>query len=241
MSRKFFDDSAQMRAYVQQLSGKRAILAFSRGKDALGAWLALRDSGFEVIPYHMDLFPGLEFIEESIAYYERFFGVRIHRYPHPSFYRQLESMMFQTPDRVTTINRMKFRRGLDYEHVTNDVRTQHKADDAWVSTGVRATDSPTRMMAVRKYGPLNYSRMSMMAIYDWKSAQLLEALKRSGAKLPIDYRIWGRTLDGVDYRFLSGLKAHFPGDYERALKWFPLAELELKRREWAAQKGRVAE
>ena len=53
--------SAQLRA---QLAGETVILAFSRGKDSLAAWLALREAGVNVVPYHMYLIPELRFVDE---------------------------------------------------------------------------------------------------------------------------------------------------------------------------------
>ncbi|MFD6070295.1 hypothetical protein [Amycolatopsis lurida] len=47
--------------------------------------------------------------------------------------------------------------------------------------------------------------------------------------LPIDYEWYGRSFDGLDYRFIEPLSRHAPEDYARALDWFPLAELELLR------------
>jgi hypothetical protein len=45
--------------------GDKTLLAFSRGKDSIATALALRDK-IEVIPFHYDDLPGLEFIEESL-------------------------------------------------------------------------------------------------------------------------------------------------------------------------------
>jgi len=64
---RHFPDSSLLRKFVKERFGARVILAFSGGKDALSAWLALRDDGFEVVPYFMYLIPGLSFIEESIS------------------------------------------------------------------------------------------------------------------------------------------------------------------------------
>jgi len=60
---------------------------------------------------------------------------------------------------------------------------------------------------------------------------LLDTIRAANIRLPVDYRWFGRTLDGLDYRFLAPLKAHAPRDYARVLEFFPLAELELFRME----------
>lgn len=85
--------------------GRPVRLAFSPGKDSLAAWLALRDAGVEVAPFHLYLVPDLEFVDESLAAYERFFDTRIPRLPHPSLYRWLNVLMSQPPGRRATRNK----------------------------------------------------------------------------------------------------------------------------------------
>lgn len=84
-------------------SQDKTLLAFSTGKDAIAAWLAIRDSFDEVIPYYLYLIPDLEFVNESIDYYERFFNTKIIKLPHPSLYRLLNNFIFQPPERCLVI------------------------------------------------------------------------------------------------------------------------------------------
>lgn len=62
----------------------RCLLAFSTGKDAIGAYIQLRRHFTDIIPFYLYLVPGLEFVEESLDYYEGILGRRILRLPHPS-------------------------------------------------------------------------------------------------------------------------------------------------------------
>jgi hypothetical protein len=62
-------DDDLIAAYKERY-GDKTLLAFSRGKDSIAVALALRDD-IEVIPFHYDDLPGLEFVEESLAYYEK--------------------------------------------------------------------------------------------------------------------------------------------------------------------------
>lgn len=55
----------------------KSLLAFSCGKDAVAAWLAIREHFDEVVPYYLYLVPALDFVNESIDYYERYFGTKI--------------------------------------------------------------------------------------------------------------------------------------------------------------------
>jgi hypothetical protein len=49
--------------------GNPVLLGFSRGKDSLAAWLAMREHGIDVVPYHLYSIPGLRFVDDSIAFF----------------------------------------------------------------------------------------------------------------------------------------------------------------------------
>lgn len=211
----------------------RALLSFSTGKDAIGAALAMRGHFDEVQPYFLYIVPGLEFIEESLAYYEAklFGGKRIIRMPHPSLIRMLNGFVFQPPERCAVIERLDLG-----EHDYEDIRDSLIAHLGWpksamTATGVRAADSPIRYSHFKRRGAINWSKQTFAPIFDWKKDRLFDCIKRSGVKLPVDYRLFGRTFDGLDLRFLYPIKQHFPADYRRILEWFPLADAEVYRYE----------
>jgi hypothetical protein len=68
-------------------------------------------------------------------------------------------------------------------------------------------------------------------VYDWNMEKLTSEIKKEGVKLPIDYKIWGKSFDGLDYRFIKPLKDNFPNDYEKLKILFPLIDVEIKRYE----------
>ena len=207
------------------------LLAFSGGKDAVGAWLECRKHFPHVVPYYMYIVPGgLEFIDESLKYYEGWFGERIHRIPHPSLYRMLNNFVFQPPER-TEIIRAAMLPNPSYLDSQDELRDSlGLGRECYVADGVRAADSPIRQLAWRRYGPINHNTAKFSPIIDWNIARLADEIEASGVRLPVDYRIFGRSFDGLDFRFLEPLKRHFPRDYERILQWFPLADIELFRR-----------
>ena len=51
-------------------------------------------------------------------------------------------------------------------------------------------------------------------------------------KLPVDYELFGRTFDGLDYRFVRPLRDKLPDDYDQVLKYFPAVEMEFMRYEF---------
>ena len=209
-----------------------AILAFSTGKDSIAAWLQMRKYFKRIIPYYCYTVPGLEFVENSLKYYEEFFGCHIYRLPHRSLYRMLRNLVFQPPEHVTKIEALDIP-GEEYDDsaIGDIIRDcMELPGNVFAGTGVRMADSPMRRIAMKTHGAINRNAKRFYPVFDWKKEDLLREFDESGVKLPIDYKLFGRTFDGIDYRFLQPIKEHFPRDYEKIITWFPLAELELYRR-----------
>lgn len=214
-------------ATVRAETGPRTILSFSCGKDSIAAWLAIRDSFDDVIPYYLYPVPGLEFIEEALTYFEGVLGRRIIRLPHPSLYRMLNALTYQPPDRVRLIQAAKLP-NFDYTHIREIViKAEGLPKNALVASGVRAADSPMRRISMMTHGAISRNQGQYYPCVDWNKARVVEAISKAGIKLPVDYSLFGRSFDGIDTRFLAPLKKHRPADYQRILDWFPLADMEL--------------
>lgn len=220
--------SSDIRAELAD-EGRPVLLAFSCGKDAIASWLALRESGVEVVPYYMYYVPGLRFVEESLSRFEDTFGHRIARYPHPSLYRWLNAFVFQAPERLAIIEAAQLP-APTYEQVVDLIREDHGLDrDTWVADGVRAADSIVRRTSIKTHGPMKPKGRKVSVVWDWQVAEVRERIAAEGIDLPPDYEWFGRSFDGMDRRFLEPLSVHAPDDFERILEWFPLADLELIR------------
>ncbi|MBF1221577.1 MAG: phosphoadenosine phosphosulfate reductase [Haemophilus influenzae] len=215
---------------------KKSLLAFSCGKDAVATWLAIRDHFEEVIPYYLYLVPHLEFIDESIDYYERFFGTKIIQLPHPSVPRMLNNLVFQPPQNCKVIEDANFP---DFDYVDVQRVLVDRFDlpkKTLVADGVRAADSPMRRIAINKHGSISFNQFKYHPIWDWKKADLIECFRKHNVKLAQDYKIFGRSFDGIDLRFLYLIKQHFPRDYQKILDLYPLADLEIFR--WECANGK---
>lgn len=237
MKKAFYEDgkpyNGQDVINLVKQENDKILLSFSCGKDSIAAWLVLREH-FEIVPYYLWLIPELEFIEDSLAYYEQFFGQHIIRLPHPSFYRMLNNFVYQTPERVSVIRAANFP-NFNYDDIAQIVAGLNNMTDAFVATGIRAADSPNRRSAINRHGPINWNRRSFYPIWDMNLEQLVNVLTQAQVKLSVEYEYFGRSFDGIDYRFLAGIKKHFPSDYTKIIEWFPMAELELFRYERIAQ------
>lgn len=211
--------------------GRPVLLAFSRGKDSIAAWLALRDAGVEVIPFHMYRIPGeLDFERESMEYFEGFFSTRIARLPHEAIYRWLNGQVYQAPERLAIIEAAQLPTP-SYEDIVSCFCADlgFRRSDIWLADGVRACDSIVRRLAIQKSGAQKQKSMKVSVVWDWTKSDVMGAIAAAGVRLPVDYEWFGRSFDGLDARFMVPLKENAPADYAKVIEWYPLVEAEVMR------------
>ncbi|QPK81127.1 phosphoadenosine phosphosulfate reductase [Schaalia sp. ZJ405] len=227
--------STEIRKRLKE-EGRTVLVSMSLGKDAIATALALQE---EAVPFEMAYLyyiPGrdgkrtLDFIHDTINDLEGVFGQKIHLYPHPSLYRWLNNFVFQPPERLAVIEaaqlpEVKYSQLWDLIKQDLDLPT-----DTWIADGVRAADSIVRRASLSRHGIMKPNNHKVSPIADWLKSEVLDIIERHNITLPIDYEWFGRSFDGIDYRFIEPLSRHAPTDYQRILDWFPLAELELLRK-----------
>ena len=219
--------------YVRERSGGTVLLGYSGGKDSISALMKLRKHFDRIVLYHLWCVPGLEFVGEYIAYAEQKLGKHIVQLPHPAFYRWINHATYQAPERLRIIDAVGWP-NFEYDDMRGAVIEDcGLPEDVWTATGVRAADSPMRRASLIKNQGVNPKRRYFYPCWDWNKERLLAELVREGIKLPIDYKVFGRSFDGLDLRFLVKIREHFPRDYKTILDWFPLVDMEIARYEFA--------
>lgn len=225
--------SASLCEYVRTVSGDTTLLSFSIGKDSWAAAVQCRRYFRRIVPFYLELVPGLSFVDDEIDRAEQWFGEKVLRYWHPSLVRQLRSAVHQTPERLPMCDAIASLPKYDYQAIEADVRARSGLPDAFVAVGTRTADSPVRLANVRQHGSINPARRTFLAVYDWRKDQLIGELRAAGIRLSVDYEMFGRSFDGIDYRFLEPIRRRFPEDFKRILRWFPLADADIARRLFA--------
>jgi len=246
--RKHFSDSDELCEYMAGLSNGCTILAFSTGKDSVVAWLKMRRYFRKIVPYYLYSIPGgpLSFTERALQYYEDWFGCRILRLPHPSMYRMLNAFVLQAPENLRIIEEASLQE-FDYEGINALARaTDPDLDNAYQASGVRSADSIVRRQSMLKHGQINHKARRWYPAFDYKKEDMVRELDAAQIALPIDYKWFGRTFDGIDYRFTSVIKEKSPEDYERIKLVFPMVELDILRQQYrreyhASREGKVAQ
>ncbi|WP_276670272.1 hypothetical protein [Schaalia cardiffensis] len=228
--------STEIRAQLKA-EGRPVLVAMSLGKDAIATNLALRAEGIETELAYLYYIPGrdgrrtLNFIMNTITELEEAFGQTIHLYPHPSLYRWLNNFVFQPPERLAVIEAARLP-NITYEQEWAFIRQDLGLDpNTWIADGVRAADSIVRRASFTKHGVMKPAHHKVSPIYDWQKHEVMGAIEAAGIPLPIDYQWFGRSFDGIDHRFTEPLSRHNPEDYQQILNWFPLADLELFRKD----------
>jgi hypothetical protein len=221
---------------VRDLCGHdKALLSFSCGKDSWAAWLSARDS-FDFTPYYLYLVPGLEFVDDYLDYAEQKLGKRIIRLPHPAFYRWVNGLVFQAPERIRIIEAVGWP-AFEYDDMREAVIEDCGLPaNCWVADGVRAADSPMRRASLLKSQGVSPKKRYFHPCWDWNKARLVDELNAANVKLPIDYQLFGRSFDGLDLRFLIKIRKELPRDYATILDWFPLVDMEIARYEFCQRK-----
>ena len=226
-------------------SGEPLILSFSRGKDAIAAWLALQDSGVQpeqIYPLYYDPVPGMRFIREDLDYWEQHFQTHITVLPHPELFRQIMDFVWQPPTRTGYISALADEIGKaptfqDFEEMFRE--SKNLPESTPVLTGVRATDSIARTTYIKRSGPYSAAKKRMAAIWDWTQTECYDRIAAEGLRLPVDYEWFkrngrknsGRSFDGLAYQFTKKLQQHAPDDYAVLKEWFPLVDLDDFRHE----------
>jgi len=200
--------SEQIIDTVASESNGKVLLAFSCGKDSIASWIALKRRGVKVIPYYYYIHPDLEFINKSLDYYEEFFGERIYRVPAPGVYRMWRNLVFQPPERIGVVMGTRIPK-FNHDDLARAVKiTAQVPASTWVGLGIRAADSVNRRTSFVRTGAAVKNKLKFYPVWDWKKQRLRVELYREKVKLPPDYWIFGRTFDGLDYRFVGPLKKH---------------------------------
>lgn len=108
---------------------------------------------------------------------------------------------------------------------------------AWVAVGTRIVDSPMRRYRFKTLGWKRQKIRKVFPIYNFKKQDVVDVIKRHGVKLSPCYKMFGRSFDGVDFRYLDGIREYYPQDYQRILEWLPMQDVEFARVEFARRHG----
>lgn len=226
-------------ALADELDGCSAVLSMSFGKDSIAAAVACLRAGINLTYVHTYVIPpGMDgrlmpLIEEDRRLVEQHLSCRVHMYPGHCIYAWLNRGVYCPPERLGVYE------GARLPEPTHEQLWQLILDDLGlprttpIIDGVRCADSLPRRASMSMTGPDRVTRgvRRVSAVWDWNNREVYEAIREEDIPLPADYRLFGRSFDGIDARFTYPLREHRPADYRHIIDWFPLAEADLMRHE----------
>jgi hypothetical protein len=205
-------------------------LGFSTGKDSVIGLDLLLKAGIEVLPIYCYIVPQLEFVEKNIALYEKYYGIKVVRMPHPMLYdhirRQDWQDLFRTRDIAKTYAPSKITFANINWLVLHDRGLNVNAYDA---NCMKMADSFNRRVLLRAKPDIDDKKRIIYLAKYLTDKEIFEYIKQNDIPLTKDYEIFGRSWDGLAYHFLTGVKKNYPNDFKKIQEFFPLIEAEIYR------------
>lgn len=210
-------------------------LKFSGGKDSLSMWLRCREIFPNIVPIFHYWVPGLKFVERTLVMYEDFFQTKIIRAPMPNFLTFLKHGAYQYPHRWNVVEQHALG-DADFDEITEWICEDIGLENYWIAVGIKTNDPPVRRRAIDTHGAWTPDKRLFYPVADLKKDDLIDLIDRYNAPVSEDYAVFGRSFDGLQFRYMDQVKKHYPEDYETICRWFPLVEAEFMRRKaYAAQ------
>lgn len=208
-------------------------LAFSRGKDCIGALIQLKRYFTKIHLYYLVNFPGLKFIEDDLRRVEDHFKLPVTQFVHYDVFNRITDHDYLPPQLWDALDELDIYRQLNGWDADDEIRRLHgmKPETLNAQGWKLVDDLPTRQALNKLPSRLDPDNRWFFPVADWSSDQLEREIVKEGFALPVDYKLFGRSFEKfTQHRFLGPLKTAYPEDYARVLKFFPLAHLDEFRR-----------
>ena len=209
------------------------ILFYSAGKDSIALLDLIAPHFRRVVCVFMYLVPNLEHIDKYITYSEmRYPNVEFHQVPHWNLTYILKGGLYCQPD--DSIKLMKF------SDLANNCRVKFGID--WCLYGMKQSDNMTRGIMLRgKDYVLEAIQPKTKNVYPlskWGNNEVLAYIRQNRLPEPVRYseKLKSQGLTFTEDCFLY-LKKHWPGDLQKILEAFPLAEVILYKAEHRGEEG----
>lgn len=233
---------------ISKRSGGICILAFSRGKDSIPAWVWLREFFHTIYVYHMAPAPKLEYVETSLQYYEKVFESPILRFIDGEVLENIKGKSLQFLSTYELIDSLNFPTGYyAHEEMARVVRDKYNCPNAWHAMAMLANDNMFRLLNLRKKSPNGelsieggFSRrpMTFYPTFDWTLAQNVEVLVNNNIHLPDDYLMSHRTISSIPgSNVIEALVNNYPADFEKIQALFPLIKTDWARNQFRRMKA----
>jgi 3'-phosphoadenosine 5'-phosphosulfate sulfotransferase (PAPS reductase)/FAD synthetase len=210
-------------------------LGFSLGKDSAVCLDLMLRSKIEVYPIYFYTVPDLEFVEKGIRKFEDHYKIKIIQLPHPMLYDAVRKGDFLPPHHVKGLQSLELPK-VGFEDIAQIYFEHEGINVEWDVAGMKQSDSFNRRMVIRKYGCINEEARKVYLVYNFRDREIWKYMLNNRVPIIDDYKLFGRSFDGLNYQYLVPIKKHYPDDYKRIIEMFPLAEMEILRYEYSQRR-----
>jgi hypothetical protein len=197
----------------------------------------LLKAGIEPIPIYFYCVPGLKFIENNLKMYEDHFGLKIVRLPHPMFYDYVNHYDWQPYDKAVTLTQNAYIRLSFEKSIHCYFNAMQIKDVEYDCNCMKMADSLNRRLLLSKKPDIDEEKKIIYLTKYLTNKDCFDYMKENSIPLTDDYRIWGRSWDGLKYDYMMGVKKYYPEDYEQIKEYFPLIDAEILRYKLVKQYG----
>jgi hypothetical protein len=168
--------------------------------------------------------------------YEDHFGLKIVRLPHPMLLGDYLSGFWQPYDKMLAIGghlgRFSFAELTSYY-----LRCKNIQGFEYDCNCMKMADSLNRRLLLSKKPDIDEEKKIIYLTKYLTNKDCFDYMKENSIPLTDDYKIWGRSWDGLKYDYTMGVKKYYPEDYELIKEYFPLIEAEVLRYNLVKQYG----
>lgn len=192
------------------------IVGVSCGKDSVAVLDLCHAAGMKVYGYFLYEVPGLSWQQEYLQYLSERYDCPIKQYPHPNRVAELrEGYYCQAQPSLPP---------LTFRECWEAARAHYGLE--WIAGGEKKLDSLERRAQLVSWGAVQPARHRIFPLADWTHKEVFQYLQRRGVRINPEYALNdGKAFNGITRpESLSLIKRHFPADYQKVLKDFPMAE-----------------
>lgn len=193
------------------------LVAFSGGKDSVVTLDVCVRHFAHVEGFFMYQVRGLSFQESILRYYEDKYGIPIHRIPHFELSQWLRYGLFRPCDFDCPIVSVK--ETYDYMRENTDIW--------WIAAGERIADSVWRRAMIKSSGTIDPKRGRFFPIAEWSKADVMAYIRQRKLRVGAESSRLGFSFRSLMGKDLLKIKKHFPQDYARIRRWFPLVDVSI--------------
>lgn len=193
------------------------LVAFSGGKDSVVTLDVCMRHFAHVEGFFMYQVRGLSFQESILRYYEDKYGIPIHRIPHFELSQWLRYGLFRSCDFDCPIVSVK--ETYDYMRENTDIW--------WIAAGERIADSVWRRAMIKSSGTIDPKRGRFFPIAEWSKADVMAYIKQRNLRVGAESSRLGFSFRSLMGKDLLKIQKHFPQDYARIRRWFPLVDVSI--------------